>query len=237
MLKQIAAGLTLAMTVAGGPVGVAPRQAPPPVVLRVLPLGDSITRGDVAGGWRPVLAGRLDAAGARVVFVGSMSSAGLAHEGHGGWRIDQLAAVAAARVREYAPDVVLLMAGTNDLVQRRWAGMAGRLETLVRQVQAARPGVRVLLASVPQMRPRSAGLAAAWNAYRSAVPAVAARTGATWVRGDLVRYPTDLVSDGVHPSRCGYARLGWLWWHGWVRAVPAPAGRPWRVGPLPALCP
>jgi len=208
-------------------------------VWRVMPLGDSITRG-AGDGWRGTFWSRVLAGGGRLDLVGSQVQGSFAdpqHEGHGGWRIDQLTAIAADRVRRYAPDVVLLMAGTNDLVHHRWAGMAGRLETLVRAVQAARPGVRVLLATVPQMQPRSAGLVAAWNAYRAAVPVVAGRTGATVVRGDVVRYPSDLTADGVHPSRCGYARLAWLWWHGWVRAVPAPAGRPWRVGAMPPLCP
>lgn len=207
-------------------------------VWRVMPLGDSITRG-AGDGWRGPFWSRVLAAGGRVDLVGSQNQGSFGdpqHEGHGGWRIDQLTAIAAEQVRRFAPDVVLLMAGTNDLLQRRWAGMPGRLEILVRTVRAARPGVRVLLASVPQMQHRSRGLVAAWNTFRAAVPVVAARTGATWVRGDLVAYPSDLVADGVHPSRCGYARLGWLWWQGWTRAVRAPAGRPWRVGAMPARC-
>merc|ERR1712130_856823 len=39
---------------------------------------------------------------------------GLKHEGHPGWRIDQLSA---ARVNWtiFAPDIIILMAGTNDI--------------------------------------------------------------------------------------------------------------------------
>src|SRR5256884_9843505 len=64
--------------------------------VRVMPLGDSITDGlTVPGGYRIGLWQRFGTGGYTVDFVGSLSNgpANLGdhdHEGHSGWRIDQI---------------------------------------------------------------------------------------------------------------------------------------------------
>ena len=70
--------------------------------LRILPLGDSITYGqgwDPHGGYRAVLREKLVAAGYDVDYVGNETrnqgtlkeSGDIEHEGHPGWRVDQIA--------------------------------------------------------------------------------------------------------------------------------------------------
>lgn len=69
----------------------------------LLPLGDSITDGNPSGGYRSKMMADLTAAGHTVHLLGSQTMDpekaspslkpphdGLRHEGHGGWRIDQL---------------------------------------------------------------------------------------------------------------------------------------------------
>ncbi|GAA2804051.1 hypothetical protein [Kribbella solani] len=63
-------------------------------------------------------------------------------EGHGGWVIDQLTAIAADRMRTYQPDVVLLHAGANDVLGNvNLATAPARLENLIRTMLTARPGM------------------------------------------------------------------------------------------------
>src|SRR5687768_7813674 len=93
-----AAALTLAMTSAGLPIATAPANAESNGGVRVMPLGDSITEGtQVPGGYRIGLWQRMAAGGYTVDFVGSQfngpSNLGdHDHQGHPGWRIDQIAA-------------------------------------------------------------------------------------------------------------------------------------------------
>lgn len=218
--------------------------------LRVLTLGDSITRGSgdpAFNGWRKPFKDRVEMNGHQIDFVGSQTAGTMIdrqHEGHGGWTIGQVASIAPARVRTYRPDVVLLMVGTNDLLRGRfpsqralWSGMPARLEHLVRSIRAAKPGVVVLLSSVPQIRTTDRGLIAAWNAYRDAVPGVAARTGARWVAGHRIVNATDISPDGVHPGACGYRKFAFLWFMAWTQQFPRPAGRAgWDPGVLPGPC-
>jgi lysophospholipase L1-like esterase len=61
----------------------------------VMPLGDSITAGTVAGGYRKPMVDKLKTFGLTVTTVGTQKDKSLdiaqqPHEGHGGWRIDQL---------------------------------------------------------------------------------------------------------------------------------------------------
>ena len=53
-------------------------------------------------------------------FVGSMEGGGTKHEGHPGWRIDQLLNIS-ANWSAFAPDIILLHAGSNDVMQGPYA--------------------------------------------------------------------------------------------------------------------
>ena len=98
----------------------------------ILPLGDSITRGDYAadsadGSWRYYLGEQLTAAGYDVDFVGSTTFPTYTrfdfdqdHDGHGGYTTGMFLSYGEteplkAWMAAYGPpDVVLLMIGTND---------------------------------------------------------------------------------------------------------------------------
>jgi lysophospholipase L1-like esterase len=117
----------------------------------ILPLGDSITAGNGYGGYRARMAADLTAAGFTFHLVGSQTMSnggetapslrpphdGLRHEGHGGWRIDQLDANLNGNTNVDAggrggyfitgghgtgraaikPDVICVLAGINDINQ------------------------------------------------------------------------------------------------------------------------
>ena len=98
---------------------------PPPAggPVRIMPLGDGLTDGTyVDGGYRIDLFAGLRSAGLNVDFVGSRHNGvpGLDdkhHEGHPGWRIDELATGVAPWLTAYQPQIVLLLVGTHDMTQ------------------------------------------------------------------------------------------------------------------------
>jgi lysophospholipase L1-like esterase len=115
----------LAAGVAAAPAPVPDTTATPaPIPLRIMPLGDSITLGLTSrtfSGYRDDLCRRLTAAGLDVDLVGSVASGtgpDIDHEGHPGWTIAQIAAMADAWLAAAAPDVVTVK--KRKIVRTRW---------------------------------------------------------------------------------------------------------------------
>src|SRR5689334_6330786 len=136
-----AAALVAALAV---PAGIARAESNGGV--RVMPLGDSITDGaQVPGGYRIGLWQRFVANSFRVDLVGTQfngpSSLGdHDHEGHPGWRIDQIDANIVGWLQTSTPHSVLLHIGTNDVLQNFNVGTApNRLSTLVDHITATVP--------------------------------------------------------------------------------------------------
>src|SRR5690348_17957553 len=122
--------------------------------VRVMPLGDSITEGtQVPGGYRIGLWQRFTSGGYQVDFVGSQfngpSSLGdHDHEGHPGWRIDQIDANIVTWLRNTNPRSVLLHIGTNDVLQNfDVANAPARLSTLVDRITSTAPNADVFVAT------------------------------------------------------------------------------------------
>jgi lysophospholipase L1-like esterase len=146
-------------------------------VIRVMALGDSITAGVGAygsriddGGYRGALAKLLAKNGYRVKFVGSRSdySAAIDERAHEGWPGYVLrsfpsdpgpgqlyGSLVRKAIRRYDPDLILLMAGTNDLLrlERRadgytLANIAHSMDLLLGEVFRQKRHVRVIVAPV-----------------------------------------------------------------------------------------
>src|SRR6185437_15312851 len=118
--RWLRVGALTLVAVLGGAVGYAPAAAAESNGgVRVMPLGDSITEGtQVPGGYRIGLWQRLAAGGYRVDFVGSQFNgpANLGdhdHQGHPGWRIDQIYNNINGWLATTNPRTVLLHIGTN----------------------------------------------------------------------------------------------------------------------------
>src|SRR5215204_5235525 len=95
---------------------------------RIMPLGDSITESsDGLPTYRYYLWKSALAKGYRIDFVGSKRGVqngqplhedfDLDHEGHSGWRADEILAQITQWARAFSPDFVLLLVGHNDLCQ------------------------------------------------------------------------------------------------------------------------
>ena len=204
------------------------------VRVTIMPLGDSITDGfDLAGGYRIELARSLREACVPFNFVGSQSNGPASlrdrdHEGHSGWRIDEILAQIPAWLREYEPRIVLLLIGTNDVVQAyRLAEAPARLDALVGAIAAGEAARTVFVSSLPPLADLQASAAA--EKLNLAIPGIVERQTR---RGRAVRFvdlharlSTSDLSDGVHPSRAGYAKLAAGWYDAIRRVLDCPEGR------------
>jgi lysophospholipase L1-like esterase len=207
--------------------------------VRIMPLGDSITAGyTVPGGYRTGLWQRLAAAGRLTDFVGTGSNGPAAlgdhdHEGHSGWRIDQLDANITGWLRTANPRTILLHIGTNDISQNYdVAGAPGRLATLIDHIRLIEPNVELFVA---QLIPNAdATNEARISTFNAALPGIVAQQGPLT---HLVRMHSALttadLADGLHPDATGYDRMAARWWSA-LQSVPEsltpltvpPAGSP-----------
>ena len=202
--------------------------------VRVMPLGDSITEGtQVPGGYRIGLWQRTASAGYRVDFVGSQfngpSSLGdHDHEGHPGWRIDQVNANVAGWLRNTTPRTVLLHIGTNDILQNfNVSGAPGRLSTLVDTITATVPNAEVFVATIIPLA--NSGQESAARTFNAAIPGIVQGKVNAGKRVHLVDMHSalgtgDLV-DGVHPTATGYDKMAATWYSA-LRSVAGSIGDP-----------
>jgi lysophospholipase L1-like esterase len=224
------------------PAPVVTRPAPARKPIRVLPLGDSLTWGKGSTdhlGYRAHLHRALTAAGLDVDFVGTQhngTGADTDHEGHPGWRINQIHARLGPWLRAADPDVVLLDIGTNDYVQRHDVARApARLAALVDQIKVLAPDAHIVLAKllVIDGERRAAGV----RQLNAAIPRIAAARRSRVTVADMSRIPVANTVDGVHPTNAGYRQMAYQWLQA-LRTV-LPAGRAWpRTAdpfPLPAI--
>ncbi|MEU8819679.1 ricin-type beta-trefoil lectin domain protein [Actinoplanes sp. NPDC048796] len=228
-----ALALGLCLTGALAPAGAA-HAAESNGGVRVMPLGDSITEGtQVPGGYRIGLWQRLAGAGYRVDFVGSQVNgpANLGdhdHEGHPGWRIDQIDANITRWLQATTPRTVLLHIGTNDVLQNyNVASAPSRLSTLIDHITAAAPAADVFVATIIPLA--SAGQEAAGRTFNAALPGIVQSKVAAGKRVHLVDMHAALTTadliDGVHPTAGGYDKMAATWYAA-LRSVPGAIGDP-----------
>ena len=201
--------------------------------VKIMPLGDSITEGAQAeiGGYRWPLENLLVDAGYAFDYVGSLrigSPSGMPrpwHEGHGGYQIEsvdggnQLAgAVVDLAIRTYQPDVILLLAGTNNLnfpdtlYPDKTSAMYDRL---LAQIFSLSPAVGVIASPVPWKASVPSGQVSAFNDRVHAIVDRYADAGyrISWVAGmtDAIDAGVENLPDGIHPSQPAYGRMAEQW--------------------------
>src|SRR4051812_2880034 len=172
-----AVALTVALTGIGTTTAPVPASAQSNGGVRVMPLGDSITEGtQVPGGYRIGLWQRVTNGGYRVDFVGSQFNGPASlgdhdHEGHPGWRIDQIDANITGWLGATTPRTVLLHIGTNDVLQNyNLANAPARLSTLIDHITAAAPSADVFVATIIPLANSSQESAA--RTFNAAIPGI-----------------------------------------------------------------
>jgi lysophospholipase L1-like esterase len=230
-LGPIAAlGFVLAMVAA--PMGSASAESNGGV--RVMPLGDSITEGtQTPGGYRIGLWQRLAGGGYTTDFVGSQfngpgSLGDHDHEGHPGWRIDQIDANVVNWLNTYQPQTVLLHIGTNDILQNYNVSTApDRLSALIDRITTTAPNAEVFVAQITPLGWPEGD--AAVNSFNAAIPGIVQSQVNAGKHVHMVDMHSALTTadldDGVHPTAAGYDKMATVWYNA-LRSVPGSIGTP-----------
>ena len=208
-----------------------------------MPLGASYTAGLTVtpagehlfeGGYRRFLETRLEGffnpSGLNFDFVGSQEDAADVpllrkhHEGHPGWRIEDIDQHAAEWVKTYDPDAVLLLIGTNDILQNDdLAGAPDRLDRLVGHVLAARHVKWIFVSSLialsdPALNAEVQGFNAAIE--QKVLERQSQGQPVVWV--DLYHdagVSAQELGDGIHPDAQGYEKMAGVWYRSIVRTM------------------
>jgi len=217
----------------------------------ILPLGDSITEGcctSPEGGYRIELFTQAVNNKQNITFVGGTLGIGDAapngpttvagqpfpkgNEGNGGYTIANpsskggiAGAITDQSCSTYKPNIVLLMIGTNDILQNIDLGKAPtRLASLLDEIITDAPNALLVVSSIPPCCND-----ATVQTYNATIPDMVksrAQAGkhilfvdahAAFVQN--TNYKTDYISsDGLHPSSKGYAVIGDLF-YGAIKSV------------------
>jgi lysophospholipase L1-like esterase len=216
-------GGTARITKATAPAAPATARATGFEALRVMPLGDSITKGTGSpsrSSYRIALSQRLLRGGLEINYVGSQRNgvgADVQHEGHGGWTIDELSEQLDGWLAESRPDVVLLHAGTNNITQGDGPyATARKLSAMIDQIRAARPQAYIFVAQIISSRvPREV---AQDRVYNRLIPRlVAAKDDPLISVVDQASVAGIDLHDLHHPNDFGYAKMAYNWYQAMAR--------------------
>lgn len=194
--------------------------------VKIMPLGDSITGSP--GCWRALLWNRLQNSGyTNIDFVGTLPPQGCSvpydgdNEGHGGILATNMANqnqlppwLSATR-----PDIVMMHLGTNDV----WSNIAPAtiltaFSTLVDQMRASNPNMKILVAQILPMNPSNcAECGQRVVAFNNAIPAWAAGKSTAASPIAVVDQWTGFsdatdTGDGVHPNDAGNQKISDRWY-------------------------
>ena len=193
---------------------------------RVLPLGDSITRGFGTDSYRAPLAASLDEHGCQYDFVGTLNRVrnnephaatfDWDHEGHGGYTTEMILMELSTFLEGHVPDIVLVQLGTNDLLQDVDGDLSEEnLGDIIEALRTENPAVAVLLAKIiPGTDPRLSEVAA-YNERVQKVADAKNEAAAPVVVVDLATgFDTAslLNADGIHPTAEGDSLLSGIWY-------------------------
>jgi hypothetical protein len=230
-------------------INLASRMVTPAQMLKLMPTGDSITFGldkdgtGNIGAYRNNLETLLKANGNSIDFVGpnNWGNAGYDNDqaGFPSWRIDQIAngggpilfpqalqgtsdpGAINTWLSNYSPDAVLLMIGTNDIVQQfDLANATTRLSNLIDQITNQSPQTQVLVASIaPMVRANNASANIQVNNFNSQLPGIVSQKKSAGKNVSFVDVNSVLststadLPDGVHPSSAANVRIAQTWYN------------------------
>ncbi len=194
--------------------------------VRIMPLGDSITGSP--GCWRALLWNNLQNTGyTNIHFVGTQPPQGCGipydgdNEGHGGALATNIVSLneLPGWLSATNPDIVLMHLGTNDV----WSNIAtstilAAYSTLVDQMRANNPNMKILVAQIIPMNPSGCSYCAQGVINLNAAIPAWARSKSTAQSPIVVvdqwtgfNDSTDTV-DGVHPNDAGNQKMASKWY-------------------------
>lgn len=203
--------------------------------IRIMPLGDSITRGNSSGepeenqvSYRKALRDQLVAAGYDVDFVGSLDHgwavfADSQHEGHGGWTADEIRDGVYNWLVNEPADIILLHIGTNDISQsQNPAGIVSEVSQILDEIDHYDVNVPVILALIINRLNYSCFSPSTTTTFNDDLYDMALDRINS---GDIIEIvdmecgadidyrgePTGDMWDNVHPFETGYGKMADVW--------------------------
>ena len=216
-------------------------QTPNP--FRIMPLGASNTLGWGSTGevgYRRPLYQLLIGAGYSVDFVGSQTDGYPAdfdrnHEGHPGWRADQIRDNVTGWLNSTPADIILLHIGTNDITEGQGAtGTAAEIGQILDRIddwERVNNEVWVVLARITNRGDSLSGETTTLNGLIQNLADTRIAAGDRIIVVNMesaLTYPDDL-SDVVHPNDIGYGKMAAAWFaalEGLISSLPHPDTTP-----------
>ncbi|MDB9314089.1 SGNH/GDSL hydrolase family protein [Spirulina sp. CS-785/01] len=213
-------GVGLLLAVSNWPLFTASEPTVTSSPSKIMPLGDSITDGyHIPGGYRINLWHHLTEQDYAFDFVGSQRNGppelpDKDHEGHSGWTISEINAMIVPWLKKAQPDQILLIIGTNDILQNlNLAKIGERLEQLIQAIWQQTPDVTLFVGSIPPIGDRSfIEPVEQYNQQITQLVKQHQQEGRDIYFVDLSEALewTDLA-DGVHPNRQGHDKMARVW--------------------------
>jgi lysophospholipase L1-like esterase len=205
--------------------------------VKIMPLGDSITRGwwgsPCSHGYRKPLYDNLKAAGHSFDFVGSQTDGNFPdpnHEGYDGWHADttgtnDILGQVYNWLTTHPADIVLLHIGTNDITYN--GQNVNEINAILNEIDRFSTDIKVILALIIN-RTDNATKIQTTTQFNIAVNNMAQNRIAT---GDdiiivnmenAINYTTDMA-DSLHPNDNGYAKMANVWFNALVNILKPPS--------------
>ncbi len=207
--------------------------------MRIMPIGDSITYGVIdshkntqSGGYRTYLWQHLKADPYRINFVGSQASGPSSidrnHEGYRGKVIDDIMRSVDGKIAQQHPNVVLLLAGTNDIMQNRdLAHAPQRLGHFIDQIFKQSPETAVLVGMLPP-NTRSADNPHQIQTFNAAIIHLVNQRAHHDQKVRCVDFSSRLstrdLADQIHPGARGYQKMAKAWYDSLIGVLNGPDG-------------
>lgn len=203
--------------------------------VNIMPLGDSITRGYGTGtqptnpnynyGYRLELDTLLTNSNYNFDFVGGENDGGPSgvvfdfdHEGHGGFRADQIADNLNGYLTQNPPELILLHIGTNDIAQLNGTS-ANDVDTILEGIDTFDEQITVILALIVDQNPADSqymvGDVDAFNSNLQAIAQARINNGDKIIlvnQNTAINYPADMY-DWLHPQLSGYNKMANVWFN------------------------
>jgi uncharacterized protein YjdB len=200
-------------------------------VLKVMPLGNSITQGDgyaaqsfIPGGYRLPLWQNLVNSGLScgVDLVGTLNTnpaTGLDdpdHEGHSGWTTGMILTNIDTYMSANTPDIVMMHLGTNDAAQGIQDQIPANMRSLIDHICAALPDDgKLYVSTIIPFGGVGSQISLDVNAMITEAVATKQSEGLPVYQVDAYSIMTndDITADYTHPNQDGYNKLGDFWFN------------------------
>ncbi len=209
-----------------------PDTIPAPDAVKIMAIGDSITQGDSNHqSYRYELWKKLVDTGVPFDLQGSLQgnfkgdpswpeykslTFDRDHEGHWGWRVDEILSEVNQWLDQNTPDVALVHLGTNDVFQQQSINSTlSELTELVARLRVKNPKIKVILAEVIPSKQNNSKL----NELNSGIVTLAEKLNSSESPIYLVDMgvgfdPNTDTYDGVHPNQSGEEKMAAIWFDG-----------------------